>query len=192
MEAAADGEGGFHPLRGEDVAVVGGVASELYFFHPANIVLDVCSEFFTTTTETIPTASTTPAPSTTAVATELVVNGSFELPDVPAGEFSLLEAIPGWSLSFGSAIEVHDTVSGSPFDGTQHVELDSTENSGIYQDLPTENARTYVLSFAYSPRPERTADDNSISVYWDGELVADWASPGWDSLTLSGPFRAWM
>lgn len=109
----------------------------------------------------------------------LIVNGSFEDPDIPFGTFSILMSIPGWTTTFGAGIEIQDHVAGLPYDGDQHVELDSFNNSGMLQTImPTVPGGTYALSFAYSPRPNVAAEDNGIDVYFDGSLLASLQTSG--------------
>src|SRR5262245_23780566 len=75
-------------------------------------------------------------------AQNLVVNGSFERPTIPPGGI-FFPSIPGWRLAFGPDIELQTAIF-YPFDGNQYVELDSNANSGIFQDLPTVPAETYI------------------------------------------------
>ena len=102
-------------------------------------------------------------------ASSIVVNGSFELPALSNGSWSLFTTIPGWSLASGPYIEVQNHVAGNPFDGNQFVELDSTAESAIFQDLPTLAGVQYYLSFAFSPRPGVPV--NSMGVSWNGSSV---------------------
>jgi len=108
----------------------------------------------------------------------LIVNGSFESPDIPTGTFQIFPNIPGWSTSFGPGIEIQDHIVGSPFVGAQHVELDSSANSGMSQIVSTVPGQTYHLSFAYSPRPGVSADSNTIQIFFNGVQL--------DTLALSG------
>src|ERR1035438_8973007 len=102
-------------------------------------------------------------------ASSIAVNGSFELPALSNGSWSLFSTIPGWDLASGPYIEVQNHVAGNPFDGNQFVELDSTAESAIFQDLPTLAGVQYYLSFAFSPRPG--VDVNSMGVSWNGSSV---------------------
>jgi len=102
----------------------------------------------------------------------LITNGSFEAPDVASGSFLILPSIPGWATTFGPGIEIQDHVAGSPFDGIQHVELDSYANSGMLQQVAVTAGALYDLSFAYSPRPGISAASNGIEVWFDGALLA--------------------
>ena len=104
---------------------------------------------------------------------ELVTNGGFEAPAIPNHSFSYLHSIPGWTLASGPAIEIQNHVAGSPYAGNQFVELDSSANSGMYQDLSTVVGRTYELSFAYSARPGIAANSTGINVSWGGLSVAN-------------------
>jgi hypothetical protein len=98
----------------------------------------------------------------------LVTNGSFEADAIPSGTFAYLPSITGWTLASGPAIEIQNHVAGSPFDGNQFVELDSSANSGMYQDIATVAGQTYQLSFAYSPRPGVAESSNGIDIRWGG------------------------
>lgn len=98
----------------------------------------------------------------------LIVNGSFEEPVITV-PFAVFTSIPGWKSSLGAGIEIQSGQHGSPFDGSQLVELDSFSPSNMFQDLPTTAGQLYRLQFAYSARPGIA--DNRIEVRWDGALV---------------------
>lgn len=109
----------------------------------------------------------------------LILNGSFENPNIPTGTFAIFGSIPGWTTTFGSGIEIQDHVAGSPFDLDQFVELDSNNNSGMIQTpVATVAGTNYLVSFAYSPRPGRSASDNGIDVLFDGALLISLATSG--------------
>lgn len=114
------------------------------------------------------------------LAQNLVTNGSFEEPVIGLGTFALLPSIPGWTLFKGQFIEVQSGDHwGTPAAGSQLVELDSTESSGIFQDVPTQPGLECELSFAFSARPEFGGPtENHLQVRWDGELVADLTADG--------------
>lgn len=123
-------------------------------------------------------------------AQNLVVNGSFE--DTPpltrrgnGHDWDVFPSIPGWTLSYGPAIEVMGHVPGGwdAADGSQWLELDADTipptyqqgQIGIYQDIQTTPGAVYTLSFAFSPRPAPRRDPGEIDgirVYWGGNLVA--------------------
>jgi len=109
-------------------------------------------------------------------ASNIVINPSFETPLIPNGSFSLFSSIPGWNLASGPSIEIQNHVAGSPFDGNQFVELDSTGESAIFQDLATLPGTAYQLSFAFSPRPGVAV--NSLQVLWAGTPVTTINSSG--------------
>jgi hypothetical protein len=123
-------------------------------------------------------AALLPASSAQAVifGPELLINGDFELP-VLGGGFSIFPSIPGWtSTTAGGGIEVQRNVAGAPFQGAQHVELDSWIPSNMYQDFSTVPGSLYRLELAYSPRPRIV--DNSIQVNWNGSLVTTLTADG--------------
>jgi hypothetical protein len=93
--------------------------------------------------------------------------------------FQIFGSIPGWSTTFGAGIEIQDHVAGSPYDQDQFVELDSNNNSGMIQaSIATTAGNDYLVSFAYSPRPGRSANDNGVDVYFDGALLISLATSG--------------
>jgi hypothetical protein len=112
----------------------------------------------------------------------IVVNGSFELPALNFGTWNTFDAIPGWShVTPGPGIEVQNNVAGSPYDGFQFVELDSTALAGfpessIYQDLATTPGTEYILTFAFSARP--TVAENIMGVSWGGSPVTTVSANG--------------
>ncbi|MBI2253712.1 MAG: cadherin-like domain-containing protein [Proteobacteria bacterium] len=101
----------------------------------------------------------------------LLINGSFELPDVTNGSYGIFGSIPGWYSTSGDGIEVQDHAAGNPQDGQQLVELDSNNNSNMVQDVTTEDGNLYDLSVWYTPRMGDTATDG-IEVWFDGQLIA--------------------
>lgn len=114
-----------------------------------------------------------------ATAANLVSNGSFETPAGSSGQYGIFSSIPGWSLltgSTGSGIEVQNNVAGSPFDGSQFVELDSDGVTGIYQDLNTIVGQTYTLEFAFSARPG--VAQNILNVNWGDDSVTTLTANG--------------
>ena len=108
---------------------------------------------------------------TALAAPNLIVNGSFEEPNVPTGGLAILPSIPGWSHqarpgTTSTGIEVQDHVAGAPAAGAgdQFVELDSDGPSRVFQSVTTSAGSTYRLSFLYSARPNTAAVDNDFQV----------------------------
>jgi hypothetical protein len=102
----------------------------------------------------------------------LLVNGSFEDVAIASGSYSLFAAIPGWSIDTGPFIEIQNHVAGSPHDGNQYLELDSTANTSVYQDVLTVVGAPYRLTFWYSPRPGIASSSNGVDLMIDGNLTA--------------------
>jgi len=109
---------------------------------------------------------------------ELVVNGSFEAPQLTHGTWHTFVSLPGWNLAQGPAIEIQNNVAGSPYAGRQFVELDSSSRSSIFQDISTQPERRYRLSLAFSPRPGTPLSDNILEIYWNGQYLDSVARPG--------------
>ncbi|MGD9950788.1 MAG: PEP-CTERM sorting domain-containing protein [Desulfobulbus sp.] len=97
----------------------------------------------------------------------LIVNGSFENPALSKKSWHVYTSIDGWNADYGR-IEVQNNAAGSPYDGAQFVELDSNYNSVMSQTLSTNSGQTYLLEFAYSPRPNVNYSSNIIDVFWNG------------------------
>lgn len=116
----------------------------------------------------------------------LITNGGFEAPVISSGTYSIFGSIPGWTTSFGPGIEIQNNIAGTPYEGSQLVELDSDANSGMYQDIATVAGKTYKLSFAYSPRAGVGADSNGIDLWWDGGFVANITASG-----IGNPDTVW-
>jgi PEP-CTERM motif len=114
-----------------------------------------------------------------AAQANLILNGGFESPDISTGTFSLFPAmIPGWIKTVGPNIEIQDNVAGAPFEGQQFVELDSTGNSGMSQSVATTVGASYLLAFAYSPRPNVGSASNGIELWIDGLLRDSFTGAG--------------
>ncbi|NET25475.1 FG-GAP-like repeat-containing protein [Okeania sp. SIO1I7] len=104
----------------------------------------------------------------------LVVNGSFETPEIPTVPgYSFERAIEGWELVSGPFIEIDNRLVTSPYDGLQLVDLDSLNaTTKISQTISTQPGETYKLTFAFKGNDDSTVvEDNTMDVYWGDELV---------------------
>ena len=110
-----------------------------------------------------------------------------------------VEWAPGQSAIYGSAtrpdpanLELHKSGnlpgtgdipdSWKAQEGNQYAELDADWNGHtgslngepalvrIYQDISTIPDKTYRISFYHSPRPQTSAEQNALKVYWDNVL----------------------
>ena len=123
-----------------------------------------------------------------------VVNGDFETDPGVAGKkhgqsFSQLNSGPGsswdtwdslagWQADGGYGIEVQSNRTLGSIDaysGSHYVELDSDNNSSMYQDLTLDTGR-YDLRFAYSPRTNDPATN-----------IIDFGVSGLFSASVAGP-----
>lgn len=97
----------------------------------------------------------------------LIINGSFEDPDIPTGTFSIFGSLPVGPWGSSNGIEIQDHVAGSPCPGCgdQFVELDTNQSSAMIQYFTSVVGQQYAISFLYSPRPGRTQPDNVINAY---------------------------
>ena len=102
------------------------------------------------------------------------------------GGYIVVGSIPGWTTTVGSGIEVENNAVGPAFAGNQLVEMDSNDNSGMQQLVPTVAGQSYTLSVEYSPRPGVDASSSGIEVRVNGNVI--------DTIALSGiglPTTSW-
>ncbi|MEM8749479.1 MAG: hypothetical protein AAGF28_04215 [Pseudomonadota bacterium] len=104
----------------------------------------------------------------------LLINGSFET-DQEIGKrgYELFDSIEGWDVEEGGKIELQvDGRVGAAYHGNTLVELDSKNNSKVYQTLSNlEPGSQLEISFAYSGRPGRDADTNQVEIWWNDQLI---------------------
>ncbi|MCA9061772.1 MAG: DUF4347 domain-containing protein, partial [Planctomycetaceae bacterium] len=130
---------------------------------------------------------------TDLVPRDLIVNGSFEDPDVAT--YQQFASITGWTGN-GDQVEVvdnDDVVSNNASDGRQFLELDGVDGNsttGVYQNVTTVAGRSYTLSLDLAARGGTALSTNTVMVYWRGSLIAtiDPASTAWEthSYTVTG------
>lgn len=103
----------------------------------------------------------------------MIVNGSFEYPDVSGsgwGYFSSDGLAGGWVKTSTGPVEIQFGGFGAAsFTGKQHLELDADVPGSIKQSIPTVAGQSYALSFYYTPRPGCTS--NRIRVKWNGATL---------------------
>jgi hypothetical protein len=102
----------------------------------------------------------------------MLTNGSFERPSVPAGSSHPFASIPGWRLAYGPDIELQNHVAGAPARGAQLAELDSDASSGIFQRVHTRARGLYRLQFFASARPGTRPAENVLVVKWNRRVLA--------------------
>jgi hypothetical protein len=112
----------------------------------------------------------------------LIVNGSFEAPDIPQNTFLVFSSIPGWSIVGTAQAEIQDRRAGNllvpPYDGNQQLELDGFTNASLVQTVSIPADGLYSLSLAYSARPQFPASTNTVEVLWDNVLLAVYSESG--------------
>jgi hypothetical protein len=105
----------------------------------------------------------------------LVVNGSFEAPDIPDNTWSPEDPgnVPGW-LADPDTIEIWDGLNGvASAEGEQHAELNSHNGHGpfnLWQSIATTAGQQYTFSFAYSARNVNGNEQFSASLF-DGNIT---------------------
>jgi len=106
----------------------------------------------------------------------LIVNGSFEVPDLGSG-WGLYSTISGWTTPEGGyPIEIGaGSVYGvTGYDGDQVMEMDSTGNV-IVDQIMASTVGSYTLSFLYAQRAGVSPSSGSFDVSWNGSLINSFA-----------------
>ena len=111
-----------------------------------------------------------------AAQASLLTNGSFESPGIATG-WTILAGLPGWSAS-AAGVELRNGAVGTAQQGSNFVELDTTINSAIWQNVSTEAGHDYVLSGYFSPRISVAAASNDIDVFWNGTKLSTLGGTG--------------
>jgi len=114
----------------------------------------------------------------------LIVNGSFENPNVTAGQgWGLFPSITGWTATGASPIEIGagGLYGVTGYDGLQVMEMDSTGNAMVQQVVGASGALN--LSFLYAQRAGVSTSSGSFEVFWNTVLVASFA-PTSTAMTL--------
>jgi hypothetical protein len=120
----------------------------------------------------------------------LVTNGSFEANAQAANTWSIYSNLTGWTGG-AAGIELRNNVAGAAYDGVNYVELDTTRNSLMFQDIGTSLGELYTLSFAYSPRQSVASGSNGIEVFWNDASLGVFTGTGgltgnnWSVLSLT-------
>jgi hypothetical protein len=119
-----------------------------------------------------------------AAGPNLLLDGDFEAIPVAKGGWTTVSSMPGWTSTHG--IELRNDAVGVAESGHNFVELDTNQNSSIFQAL-TLTPGEYTLSFWLEDRPGTSAATNGVSVAVDGLLpttvLAGGAYPGWTQVT---------
>lgn len=101
-------------------------------------------------------------------ADNLVVNGSFESPNVGGGWSMFANgSVPGWYTTDSAGdIEIDGDIFGAPaYAGNQSLEVNAYNPEDVYQTISGLVAgQTYVLSWAYGDRPG--SGDEKLQVYF--------------------------
>lgn len=127
----------------------------------------------------------------------LVQNGDFEtlshvkgtfnglwLDLLGPGQWDIYASIPFWATASGGGIEIEYSGVVVPAHSPTHlVELDSTNNTTMYQDVSV-GPGDYLLGFWYRPRTG-TPGDNLITAYWAGGVLLPAAN------TTNPPVNYW-
>jgi PEP-CTERM motif len=126
-----------------------------------------------------------------ASAVNLVANGSFEADGQTANTWSIHQDLAGWAGgAFG--IELRNNVAGQAYEGLNFVELDTTHNSSMFQNIATTLGQQYALSFAYSAREGIAGASNGIEVFWNGVSQGTFTGDGAGSGNVWSVMSLWV
>ncbi|EEA96916.1 DUF5801 repeats-in-toxin domain-containing protein [Pseudovibrio sp. JE062] len=116
----------------------------------------------------------------------LVVNGSFEQPDI-GSSYSFFSSIDGWQSTNGTGFEIHSDSFSQPRDGEQYLELDMDAGGavdGIYQNIVTEADAQYELLFSLADRSDN-GPSSEVRVLWNGVEVGVYSTDSTDWTNIS-------
>ena len=122
--------------------------------------------------------------------TNLIVNGSFETPNVGTG-WSLFSngSVPGWTTTDSEGlieIDYSPVVGGPAYDGNQSLEINAYYPEDVVQTVTgLIVGQTYNLFWAYGDRPY--SGDEALAVYFGGTLV----TTDYDNLDGSNSTLLW-
>ncbi|KZL07779.1 DUF5801 repeats-in-toxin domain-containing protein [Pseudovibrio sp. Ad14] len=123
--------------------------------------------------------------------TNLVVNGSFEEPDIGSSGHKAIDTMSGWMSTNGTKFELHSDSFSPSSDGDQYLELDkdgadSGKVDGIYQNIQTEANTQYELTFDLADRAGN-GPTSDVRVLWNGVEVGEYStnSTDWTTITLN-------
>ena len=141
----------------------------------------IASSLLTTPALAVPAApagaGSATAPPPTAPSGNLVDNGGFEAPAIPANSFAQVSpgGLPDWTIEQGSIDLISEPYWGAP-EGNQVLDIDGTSGAitagTISQNVPTTAGTAYTVGFTYSGNPDcGNVGDVSLGVFWNGALV---------------------
>lgn len=131
------------------------------------------------------------AMSASTLSAATVVNGSFEdigNTTLNGSGWSFFNSIPGWTGAPTGEVQSAPTIRQvDAQDGQYYVELDTNENSTIYQDISF-GIGSYTLSFFYSPRVNDASQGTNDMLYSVGNLLSGSVN---DAPNLNFPYETW-
>ena len=102
----------------------------------------------------------------------LVVNGSFENYTVTTNHCYTSATLNDWTTQNDSGIDIKtNNYYHSAADGNTWVELEGYGDSTISQDIDTQAGKQYQISFDYKGHSRASSHNNTIEVYWNGQLL---------------------
>ncbi|MES2114417.1 MAG: PEP-CTERM sorting domain-containing protein [Pseudomonadota bacterium] len=125
-------------------------------------------------------------------ATELISNGSFEQNLQAPGTWSIYNNLDGWHGANKTGIELRDNVAGTAFDGKNFVELDTTANSSMWQEVNDVAGKHYTLSFAFEDRAGVASSSQGVQVFWGEQNLgvfnnaSQWTTKSFDVIGNKG------
>lgn len=110
----------------------------------------------------------------------LVTNGSFEANAQAAGTFGIYPTLAGWTGV--TDIELRNNLAGVAQSGVNFVELDTTKNMSMFQDIT--GGGLVTLSFWYAPRWGTASDTLTFSLgSLSGNVLNSATVGGWQQFT---------
>lgn len=123
-----------------------------------------------------------------AQAQNLVTNGSFEANTQAAGTYGTYPNLVGWTGV--TDIELRNNLAGIAQNGVNFVELDTTKNMSMYQDIT--GGGLVTLSFWYMPRVGTASDTLTFQLgTLSGDVLSTATAGGWHQYTGTADLGAY-
>lgn len=114
-----------------------------------------------------------------SIENSLIVNGSFEEPEVTSNDlWQRMSSVLAWIIekvsdNSATTLELHKGWSSNvASDGLQYSELDGDHSTRVIQNVVTEVGAEYKLFWSFAPRHDILAEQNNLSVKVNGSQVA--------------------
>lgn len=149
----------------------------------------------------VPTPTPEPSPQDPCQgnASNLVVNGGFELPQVPSNAYKFVKPLTCWTLVKPDYAELDSTGIWQPAEGQQSLDLNPDQPAEMFQNLYTTPGQAYRLSFQMAGNISSPQGVKTLEVFWGDQSLGlqtfdtrgkSKNNMGWKTVTINIPAEA--